>query len=205
MPKCHVLPFPLTKVHQIRYVRATNKTEELENELLAVSTEDGRILFYSTAADSLIPTEQSNGKPSIPAARLRCQLDGKTPEQSSRIKDFEFLTVKADSGQLQTFVVVTAGSDGAIKLWLLDPEELCPKEESKNKKGKKKESASEDKPKIVGRLLGMYETGNRITCLKAFVMTKATEDDDDLDEFSGLSEQEESEPESSSEEEEEED
>lgn len=109
--------------------------------------------------------------------------------------------MKSDSGELQTFVVVTAGSDGAIKLWMLNPAELCPKAKNKKNKDQKKQSTSDEGAKSVGRLLGMYETGSRITCLKAFVMNKAS-DDDDFDEFSGLSDQKESEPESSSEEDE---
>ncbi|KMU75687.1 hypothetical protein CISG_04861 [Coccidioides immitis RMSCC 3703] len=126
------------------------------------------------------------------AAQLRCQLGGKEKGQSSRIKDFEFLQTKSALGHPRTLIIVTAGSDGMVKLWVLDPKELCSKEKSRGAEGKRKKKEKQASgeghgPVDVGRLLGTYETGNRITCLKAFVLAKAERDEELYDEFSGLS------------------
>ena len=42
-------------------------------------------------------------------------------------------------------------------------------------------------PKSIGDLIGTYETGHRITCLKAFVMVKR-EGNEELSEFEGVTE-----------------
>ncbi|EER25294.1 WD domain, G-beta repeat containing protein [Coccidioides posadasii C735 delta SOWgp] len=192
--KCYILPSPLTKVHQIKYVQTgdDDAEESSTRELLAVSTEDGRILFYSTDGGLLEQGERSNGKSSIAAAQLRCQLGGKEKGQSSRIKDFEFLQTKSALGHPRTLIIVTAGSDGMVKLWVLDPKELCSNEKSRGAEGKRKKKEKQASreghgPVDVGRLLGTYETGNRITCLKAFMLAKAEGDEELYDEFSGLS------------------
>ncbi|WEW61290.1 Protein mak11 [Emydomyces testavorans] len=184
----------------IKYIHISEGAAGSPHEFLAVSTEDGRILFYSTSTNVLSPAEMSGGSSAVPAAPLWYQLGGKAQGQSSRIKGFEFLTVNSGLGHTETLIVVTAGSDGVVKLWVLDPNELSGKNQGGSKEGKKEEQlATGDQHKNVGRLLGAYDTGNRITCLVAFAMTMATEEDE-IDEFSGLSGDEESESASNEEE-----
>ncbi|KAK3073556.1 Protein mak11, partial [Teratosphaeriaceae sp. CCFEE 6253] len=77
---------------------------------------------------------------------------------SGRIKDFEVLEVQADTPSRQTILlVVTACSDGAIRLWSVG--------------GKLTDlEAGRREPQQIGSLMGTLETGNRITCLGAFIL-----------------------------------
>ncbi len=61
----------------------------------------------------------------------------------------------ADAAGKKSYFVVTAGSDGRIRLWRVGVPEL----------GGVGVVGGQ-----VGALLGTYETQNRITCLEAFVM-----------------------------------
>ena len=147
VPKCRVMGALRTKLHEVRYVQTDG-----EETVLAVSTEDGRVLFFSTAAADLeAPAE---GK-TLPVARLVAQLGGKEAGVAGRVKDFTVLPV-ADAAGRRSFFVVTAGSDGRIRLWRVGAPELG---------GVGGPAAGQ-----VGTLLGTYETQNRITCLEAFVM-----------------------------------
>jgi len=72
--------------------------------------------------------------------------------------------------------VIAGSSDGIVRVWTLSQEELYspdgPQQQNLSSK------APEDGIPLVndvlqaGKLLGQYETGNRITCLKAFVMVE---------------------------------
>ncbi|KAI1007706.1 hypothetical protein K3495_g518 [Podosphaera aphanis] len=145
-PRCRVFPEPRTKIHQVKYVQGKK-----DNTLLAVSTEDGRILFYSTRQTDLIVS--TGGKTeSLPSARLVSQLGGKEVQLSGRVKDFSVLEVKG--GESKEFIVVAAGSDGSLRLWRVSSHDLM-------SLGEKRQ---------VGKLLGTYNTNNRITCLVAYIM-----------------------------------
>jgi len=148
VPKCRVMGAVKTKVHQFGYVETDGEGEET---VLAVSTEDGRVMFFSTATEDL--EKPAEGK-TLPVAKLVGQLGGKEAGVTGRIKDFTVLPVVDEEGK-KTFFVVTAGSDGRIRLWRLGATDL---------------SGMGKTPKQVGTLLGSYETQNRITCLEAFVM-----------------------------------
>jgi protein MAK11 len=165
--KCKVVPDRKTKIHQLEYVPVD---EEKENAVMAMSTEDGRILFYSTKDEDLTIASASNDKESkdkkeskedeLPSAKLIAQLGGKEAGLVGRIKDFT--TLKLDDGLL----IVTGSSDGSVRLWKLTTAEL--------------QGSSEVQQ--VGTLLGTYETGNRITCLAAFVMLPKPEGAVDVEE-----------------------
>ncbi|RMD39647.1 hypothetical protein DV735_g5485, partial [Chaetothyriales sp. CBS 134920] len=163
---CKVGLWP-TKVCQMRWVLLGQG-----QEALAVSTEDGRLVFFDVAQSR--SEDGAEGKDSedgedVPNAAILGQLGGKEAGVEGRIKDFELLSWPDDPAQA---VIVTAGSDGAVKLWRLPFEDL----------GKTKKQSSP-----VGRLLGAYETGNRITCLRAFVMQPPREEDEGgLSDFEGL-------------------
>jgi len=178
-PKAKVCPVPPSKVHQMEYVPRTEKN------ILAVSTEDGRILFYDTAGFGAETTDgdATNGdKPttkssSIPEATLIAQLGGPATNTKVRIKDFEILPVAEHSSESNaeiegafTYIITTGCSDGSIRIWSLLPEEFL---------AQQKNVAEGITPPIpqVGQMLAKYDTGNRITCLKAFVMTRRSEDE----------------------------
>ncbi|RAL67976.1 hypothetical protein DID88_008700 [Monilinia fructigena] len=159
--RCKVAPAPRTKIHQLSYVQVG---DDEDTQVLAVSTEDGRILFYSTNSGDLEILKPAEGKAQpIPAAKLFAQLGGKDGGVSGRIKDFAVLTV--GEGSSRDIIIVAASSDGAVRLYKL--------------------SAAKDLAQIgekvnqVGKLIGTYETGNRVTCLKAFVMLPTPEGAED--------------------------
>ena len=93
------------------------------------------------------------------------------------MKEFEFLNLDASSGLKHDSLVVTCHSDGAVRVWALGTKELTgEKFPQKKSKAPKKEEAPAPTVPQVWKLLGTYETGNRITCMKAFVMLQPEED-----------------------------
>lgn len=97
------------------------------------------------------------------------------------MKDFEILK-PPDS---EDFIVVTGSSDGAVRLWTVDRSEFVDEPSSStdlndevsisaiNGDGKANGNATQlPATRQIGFLLGTYEAGNRITCLKAFVMSE---------------------------------
>ncbi|EKD14164.1 uncharacterized protein L3040_007835 [Drepanopeziza brunnea f. sp. 'multigermtubi'] len=168
-PKCKVTPEAKTKIHELCYIRVH---EEEDIQVLAVSTEDGRILFYSTRPADLVTASLAEGKEApLPSAKLLAQLGGKDVKLTGRIKDFTVLTIgdKASKG----FIIVTGGSDGALRLWRLSVRDLA---------------AHSGNTRQIGKLLGTYETTNRITCLKAFVMLPKMEGaaDENIEDYEGV-------------------
>lgn len=159
-PKCTVVTEPRTKVHQLCYI---STSEEDDTSVLAVSTEDGRILFYSTSPKDLISTPAAEGKENpLPSAKLIAYIGGKEAGISSRIKDFT--VIKIEESKTGSLAIIGGSSDGSIRVWKLSAGDLI----SRGQKGAKQ----------VGHFLGVYETGNRITCLKAFVMLQRAEGDE---------------------------
>jgi protein MAK11 len=183
-PKCRLLPSPLTKIHHMTYVDV-DPSEEGKHELLAVSTESGQVLFYDTK-NGLSSDDTSS---TIPMAPLRYRLGGKEAGQTTRLKEFEFLHSKSSGTKMQPFILVTCSSDGAVKLWHLTQDELKVSETEQA-------APTESSPRQVGTMLGTYETGERITCLRAFVMAEAATDDALEDEEEDISDSDE--PEQSS-------
>jgi protein MAK11 len=182
-PRGRILPSPLTKLHQMRYVRFPAEGQDVV--VLVVSTENGKILFYST--DRTKPGTDEASEASLAENFCLAQLDGRRNGASGRIKDFEILPIPSPTGTSPQYIVVTVGSDGFIRLWTLATKDFLSEKENAEK---------QLKPISVGELFGTYETGSRITCLKAFVMVKR-EDSKGLSEFEGLTEEGESATESS--------
>ncbi|KAI1622800.1 WD40-repeat-containing domain protein [Exophiala viscosa] len=179
--RCKVLPQPLTKLHQISYLSLPDDSGR-EVTLLAVSTEDGRILFYHTDKISPVPTDNGNAKKeSILEASCRAQVGGKSAGMSGRIKDFELLFSKDNLGKSESLYIVAASSDGTIRLVHLPLSDL------RNAVAKGSKAAQ------LGTVIGSYSTGNRITCMKAFVMLPPPDEDEDIeaegDEFEGFEEE----------------
>ncbi|KAJ5305167.1 uncharacterized protein N7443_004827 [Penicillium atrosanguineum] len=178
-PKCRVLPSPRSKVHQMKYV-SLPEGEDQKGDVLAVSTEDGRVIFYSTT--ELKDAEEGDDS-EIPYATSLAQVGGKQAELPGRIKDFEILSLADQAKEIRNdFLLVTGNSDGVVRVWKVAGQDLVPTKQSKDKK---------DTARQVGNLLTTYETGNRITCMAAFVMLPAEDpstlfdsegDDDEEDE-----------------------
>lgn len=164
-PRAKVLPAPLTKVHQVAWCELKGPGGEAK-EVLAMSTEDGRIVFYDAAS-----VARADGENEQPNAKPLGQLGGRAAGITGRIKDFEILPIDGGDGQT---IIVTASSDGAIRMWHMSSREW--------------KDGSDETAQEVGKLVGTYNTGNRITCLRAFVMMPAKEDDEfGLSEFEGFS------------------
>ena len=183
------MPQPLTKIHQVRYVKAS-LGDDGPADTLAMSTEDGRIVFYSTNNISAPNPDSKDIEVSISNCYPLCQLGGKPAGLTARIKDFEILFVPSPASSSAKFLVVAACSDGSIRLWTIAQEELNPgsssinpppNDDTRNQSETKADGAAVGKksPAVTreaGLLIGTYETGNRITCLKAFLMSGAPED-----------------------------
>ena len=134
-------------MQKVKYVDFS-KEKDGSKELLTVSTDDGRVLFYSTKENST--TSDSS---TIPDAQIVSQVGGKASGLPGRIKGFEILDMSNSGKWKGSHLLVTSGSDGIIRIWVL------------KFKGNTGEGLS-------STLLDSYETGNRITCMVAFVMQK---------------------------------
>jgi protein MAK11 len=141
----------------MKYVSLPVKGGE-KQDFLAVSTEDGRVIFYSTKD---LKEAEDDTECSIPHATPVAQLGGKQAGFPGRIKDFDVLSLEGQAKEYRKDVlVVTGNSDGVVRVWKITNKEVA--------------SAKEDKETTqVGKLLSTYETGNRITCLASFVMLPA--------------------------------
>lgn len=165
-PKCRIFPQPLTKIHQVHYVNPM----EGDCDILAVSTEDGRILFYDTT--TVLPTTKTGLEQTgtLPDALLTSELGGKAVGIAGRVKDFVVLMLNEKSSDKE-LAIITASSDGIIRIWLSTIEEIV---------------QNKEKPKQIGTLIGTHETGSRITCLGAFVMLPAIPSTEIESEVEGL-------------------
>ena len=142
----------------------------------------------------------------IPTCEPLGQLGGASSGLTGRIKDFEVLRLSEVSSTPSRIVIVAGSSDGSIRLWSLIEKDLEFDDVPLNGVGapepaitRKANGVLEDdnKPggfhvRQIGQLLGTYQTGNRITCLKAFVMKDPLDDPtapaygELLDDFAGI-------------------
>ena len=197
-PKCRVMPDHRRKVHEVRYVVADPRSGA--SPLLAVSTEDGHVMFFSTrSADLTVPPPQQGEDPSsrrggktqqqqqpLPVAKLVAQLGGRDAGVTGRIKDFTVLRVPSSEGEGDQLIIPTGSSDGKVRIFAVAARELNEARTSSSRTAQKKGEG--EGARHVGRLLGTYDTSNRITCLEAFVMIPRPAgliDDDDDDSEDG--------------------
>ena len=167
--KCCILPLSRTKIHQVRYFSPIQ--DENSENLILLSTDDGQILFFSTQYPVDMNKDPTDVLPSIaPIA----QLGEPKGTPSNRIKDFEIL----DADEEGKAFIVTGSSDGAVCVWSLGIKDVtdlvqpAPKDLDDGVKTVSSHVADKTiQPRQVGTLLGTYETGNRITCLKAFPLS----------------------------------
>lgn len=151
-PQAVLRPTPATKIHQYHTV-VSSKAESVE-EVLALSTEDGRILFYSLTA------HQKDDQGRLPELKCIAQIGGRAEGVQTRLKDFQVLNLQP---RKDTLLVVAAGSDGTVWLWSIDRAEL------------RIDSADSGTSLSIGHLLGKHKTESRITCLDAFIMESRAE------------------------------
>ncbi|CEJ90185.1 hypothetical protein VHEMI05985 [[Torrubiella] hemipterigena] len=165
VPKCRVMPGTgvRTKIHQFTYIDLDDAS------LLAVSTEDGRIVLFSTKADDLVtPEKKDDDEDKLPVAKMIGHIGGRDAGVSGRIKDFAVLRSIVDPTGLY---VVGASSDGNLRVWTLDVPSL-----------EKAAAANKESKESLGQQVGLYETKNRITCLAGFVMVPKPEGAEDSEE-----------------------
>ena len=176
------MPLPSTKIHQMRYVPCKT-SDSTGTDLLTISTEDGRLLFYSAVR---LESHKEDGEAekrttsSISDCVLLAQLGGRSSGVASRIKDFEILRLSAEKERPSKTVAITGCSDGSVRIWLLDETGLLNKlvyadrdpelEDTTNGHGNGTSGILGSDIQQIGKLIGTYETGHRITCLKAFVL-----------------------------------
>jgi protein MAK11 len=173
-----------TKVHMLRYLSLPRSVLGME-EVLAVSTEDGRVLFYNTRVEG--ETEE---------AQLLGAVGGRSLGMPTRVKDF--VTV-VPANQERVFLV-TACSDGVVRVWDLcgsgNVEIEVAEAETEAKKVKvdpAKDNDTAAAERQVGRLVGVYETGRRITCLAGMLMREGAEKEEEEEEEDDSNDEEEEE------------
>jgi protein MAK11 len=141
----------------MKYISLAGEGDEKKG-LLAVSTEDGRVIFYST---TVLQDAEEGDDSTIPHATPVAQVGGKQAGLPGRIKDFEVLSLEEQASEISNdFLLVTGNSDGVVRVWKISGKSLLPAKKSKD-------------TRQTGKLLTTYETGNRITCLAAFIMLPA--------------------------------
>lgn len=152
--KCVLLPSRLTKLHQTTYF-----TIAKGREILAVSTDDGKVVMFETS------TATSEGD-NLPVVHPFAFTGGDKHGIKSRIKDFAILDLSSHG--FAGCLVVLGCSDGTVQLIVISEDELL-------------NPAVKDG--FVGRASATsYSTGSRITCLAAFVMLPAHDVDGGLSE-----------------------
>ncbi|GAM89184.1 hypothetical protein ANO11243_072210 [Dothideomycetidae sp. 11243] len=166
-PVSVIRSLPATKLHHARFV----PTHDKDVHILAVSTENGRVMFFDldrhrdTAASG-----EPDAEKKLPMCECVAQIESATLSSAGRIKDFELFEVPSSPDSFD-MVFVTASSDGAVRLWAIDSAALVKsKDDPPAKAGAP--------PKQVGTLLGVRETGNRLTCMTGFVMDDSAEADE---------------------------
>lgn len=176
------------RVCQIRYLPASGNDEEPYDVIstLAVSTEDGRVLFYDTSKQCTPSSASEQDGNASPSCTLLAQIVVSQRGSGSRIKDFRVLPVTTEQSR-RLYIMVTASSDGTVTVWEIPvaqlrtfPSAINGHQSSKKPKLGAKDSTvtpstppsidtNEDVPSI-GTVLGVHQTQRRITCLEAFIM-----------------------------------
>ncbi|KAK3702357.1 Protein mak11 [Vermiconidia calcicola] len=182
-PKAIIRPSPSTKLHQMCFLpqapASANAHSDVRKDTLAISTEDGRILLYNLAGLSSEGGEPDGPQQQNELPQLPClgQLGGQAAGITSRVKDFDVVQLPSKASETETPMLVVAGSsDGAIRLFTVSNSDLAavPQLEANGEGsadgGEVADNSKQQKAKQVGNLIGKLETGNRITCIGAFLM-----------------------------------
>lgn len=111
----------------------------------------------------------------LPTLEAIGQIGGLTDGLTGRIKDFEILKLITADELDQKLLIVGGCSNGSLRLWVLDCTKFTTKHVTLKGNPGADSHVNRSQTPQVGRLLGNYETGNRITCLKAFQMSEPAE------------------------------
>lgn len=203
--KCIAVPEPRTKIHQIAYVdlNADSNAESGDTkDLLAISTESGKVLLFNT---SLLLDTQSSPSPGTvrpqlyPTAALQAEIDvpvlnpdsstgGSISSSSNRIKDFKFLdlsnpthhgpnsnlqTGQAEQNKLDKYGY-ECGHDGYCLVTAHSNGTINLFSLTRAELQSSGTSSSSTTPTHIGLLIASYTTATRITCLEAFIMSPAS-------------------------------
>ena len=112
------------------------------------------------------------------------QIGGAKEGSASRIKDFECLEIPGDTEPSSSKLIVTGSSDGVIRIWNLDLSSAKiqlpkrPAQDYDGIHGRHQQPGPNKTVRQLGQAIGKYDTGNRITCLRAFVMLDAADETD---------------------------
>lgn len=150
----------------MRFLPATHVEEG--QSILAVSTEDGRILFYDTR--KIVPPSGKQ-KQQYAVCQAIAQLGGLAAGFTGRVKDFEILSVPSSEQPTSSpLLIITGSSDGAVRVWRFSASEMQSATKAKLESSDETEQAANAATQFpqVGSLIGTHETGHRITCLVAF-------------------------------------
>lgn len=144
-----------------------------------MSTEEGRILLFDTNSGSPTEATERINEHIAPIIQAIGALGGPQEGVVGRIKDFEILNHIAYERFVDHRIIVAGSSDGTIRVWALDLTHFATEVGSSTggsqlNKGAQGHIPEASPARHVGRLLGTFETSNRITCLKAFVMSDIT-------------------------------
>jgi len=167
-----VKPKPETKVHELKFLPLRKGKS---GYVLALSTEDGRLTFFDVEthvksstdgnddaddADEENDDDDEDDDEMLPVCPCIGQIASTGMGTSNRIKDFEVLQLSDDK-----LAFITASSDGEVRVWYLDQNSF-------------KHAVKNDEIPLVGEILGSRSTGNRLTCMTAFIMNDADREDD---------------------------
>ena len=174
------------KVCHGRYVLGV----ETASVLLALSTDDGRVMFFNTKIDGTFDG-QDDENPDLKKDKVVKIFEAAgqiTSDTHSRIKDFQVLRIP-DSDHV---AVVTVTSGGTIDIWEIAMETFLSKSHANttssvtgladgtvegNAADKHASNGLESHPQGAHwegvRLIGTYQSGRRLTCVAAFVMEAA--------------------------------
>ncbi|KAF2725445.1 WD40 repeat-like protein, partial [Polychaeton citri CBS 116435] len=136
-----------TKLHQMKFIPG-------DSNLLAISTENGSILFIDIS-----PSSDSGDARSLPRCNVLGEVGGKAAGVSGRVKDFGILALPNGS-----LLVVAGSSDGVVRLWTVSASAL---EAMQGAQG------AENTAGQIAVQIGSLETSKRITCLDAFMLDGA--------------------------------
>ena len=198
-PKLRILTSPISKVHQIQYL--TIPGENL-HALAVSTEDGGISFYSSTplikrkSAESAKAVSDEEKEPGTVEAEydvdnpvILGRVGGLEVGMVGRVKDFAILESKIPSnendGETESYsavlLAVSAGSDGTIRIWNLHIEQIkaslhatSSNEEPPTKKPKGVDSVTPvvaNYPQI-GTLIGIYETGRRITCLAGMTISE---------------------------------
>ncbi|EME39388.1 hypothetical protein DOTSEDRAFT_139296 [Dothistroma septosporum NZE10] len=148
-PKAVIKPTPSTKFHEMRFMTLPSSAKSV----LAVSTEDGRILFFDVGA---IGSVQDGKLPLVPCV---AQLGGAAAGIVGRIKDFDIVPLPEMEAGEHSWLFIAGSSDGSLRLWTVFEDEIS----SAN-------GGAESLPRQAGNAIAAQKTDARITCLGAFVL-----------------------------------